>query len=150
MEDYANDITAERVKRVMQGYGESDKKVKGLGGEFDYYQLGKPIFKDDKNLNEEIGEDKIREYIYYTETKQHLSRKREEEQKYFLDIFNETGYYFYYEKDKLTSLDIETLSIVIEKSEQYIIYADHCLLDPDYMLENNIIFKKIPRDIKRF
>jgi adenine-specific DNA-methyltransferase len=151
MEDYANDITAERVKRVTQGYKDADIKVEGLGGEFDYYELGQPIFKEDKNLNEEVGEEKIREYIYYTETKQHLSRKREEDKhKYLLDILNETGYYFYYDKDKLTSLDIETLNIVTEKSEQYIIYADHCLLDQVYMLENNIIFKKIPRDIKRF
>jgi|AntAceMinimDraft_14_1070370.scaffolds.fasta_scaffold28826_1 adenine-specific DNA-methyltransferase len=125
-------------------------KTEGTGGEFDYYELGQPIFKPEKNLNEEVGEDKIREYIYYTETKQYLSRKREEKHKYLLDVFNETGYYFYYEKDKLTSLDIETLNIVTEKSEQYIIYADHCLLDQDYMLVNNIIFKKIPRDIKRF
>jgi adenine-specific DNA-methyltransferase len=36
------------------------------------------------------------------------------------------------------------------KAEQYIIYADVCLLDKDYMLKHNIIFKKIPRDIKRF
>lgn len=150
MEDYANSITAKRVKSVIQGYGKNAKIVEGIAGSFDYYELGQPIFKEDKNLNEQIGEDKIREYIYYTETKQHLTRKREEKHKYLLDIFNETGYYFYYEKDKLTSLNIETLNIVTEKAEQYIIYADHCLLDPDYMLENNIIFKKIPRDIKRF
>ncbi|MDD3171730.1 MAG: site-specific DNA-methyltransferase, partial [Bacilli bacterium] len=37
MEDYAQDITAERVKRVIKGYGEGNKKVEGTGGEFDYY-----------------------------------------------------------------------------------------------------------------
>jgi len=67
-----------------------------------------------------------------------------------LDILNNTGYYFYYEKDKLTKLSNETLSIIAEKSEQYIIYADFCLLDKNVMLAKNIIFKKIPRDIKRF
>ncbi len=150
MEDYANTITAERVKRVAKGYGEGKKAVEGTGGAFDYYELGQPVFKADKNLNEAIGEDKIREYIYYTETKQHLTREREEVHKYLLDIFNETAYYFYYEKDCLTSLSIETLHIVTQKSEQYIIYADHCLLDEAYMLKHNILFKKIPRDIKRF
>jgi len=144
------EITTKRIRKVITGYGKGENTVNGLYGTFDYYDIGKTIFKEDKNLNEEVGEEKIREYIYYTETKQHLSREREEEHKYLLDFFNDTGYYFYYEKNKLTSLDIETLNIVTEKSEQYIIYADHCLLDPDYMLENNIIFKKIPRDIKRF
>jgi adenine-specific DNA-methyltransferase len=150
MEDYAESITAERVKRVMQGYGTGDKAVEGTGGSFDFYELGQPIFKEDKNLNEEVGEDKIREYIYYTETKQHLKRQREKEHWYLLDTYNETGYYFYYEKDKLTTLSIDTLNIVTQKAEQYIIYADVCLLDKDYMLKHNIIFKKIPRDIKRF
>jgi len=150
MEDYANDITAERVKRVINGYGKDQKAVAGTGGSFDFYELGKPIFKKDKNLNEEIGEDKIREYIYYTETKQYLTRKREESHRYLLDTFNKTGYYFYYEKNRLTSLDVDTLNIVTKKSEQYLIYADRCLLDKNYMLKSNIIFKKIPRDIKRF
>lgn len=150
MEDYAENITAERIKRVMKGYGSNEKSVDGTGGSFDYYELGNPIFKEDQNLNEEVGEEKIREYIYYTETKQHLTRARTEESKYLLDTFNNTGYYFYYEIDKLTTLDLNSLTIVKEKAEQYLIYADHCLLDKEYMLEKNIIFKKIPRDIKRF
>ena len=44
MEDYANDITAERVKRVTKGYGSGNKKVEGTGGSFDFYELGLPLF----------------------------------------------------------------------------------------------------------
>lgn len=139
-------ITAERIKRVIQGYSD----VEGIDGAFDYYVLGKPLFKKDGNLNEAVGEDNIRNYIYYTETKLPLTKERTKNNWYLLDNLNQTGYYFYYEKDKLTTLDLESLSIVKEKSEQYLIYADNCLLDKDYMLQHNIIFKKIPRDIKRF
>jgi adenine-specific DNA-methyltransferase len=95
-------------------------------------------------------EERIREYIYYVETKQKLVRKRKAEHFYLLDTYQDTGYYFYYEKEKITTLSLETLNIVTEKAEQYIIYADNCLLDKDYMVAKNIIFKKIPRDIKRF
>lgn len=146
MMDYAETTTAERVKRIIQGFGETE----GTGGNFNFYSLGSPIFKEDNNLNEDVGEHEIREYIYYTETKQHLEREQKEEHKYLLDTYNDTGYYFYYEKDRLTTLSLETLNIVTERAEQYLIYADHCLLDKDYMLAKNIIFKKIPRDIKRF
>lgn len=139
-------VTAERIKKVIIGYDDVD----GLGGSFDYFILGEPIFNENGNLNEVVGEHKIREYIYYTETKQHLEREQKEEHKYLLDTYNDTGYYFYYEKDRLTTLSLETLNIVTERAEQYLIYADHCLLDKDYMLAKNIIFKKIPRDIKRF
>ena len=141
MEDYADTITSERVKRVIKGYGSGNKAVNGTGGSFDYFELGKPIFKEDNNLNEEIGDDKIREYIYYSETKQHLNRERSDEHKYLLDTFNGTGYYFYYEKDMLTTLSYDTLNIVTEKTEQYIIYADTCLLDKDYMIKR-ILYSK--------
>ncbi|MDO9579558.1 MAG: site-specific DNA-methyltransferase, partial [Bacteroidales bacterium] len=67
MEDYADSITAERVKRVIKGY--SDKE--GTGGSFDYYVLGKPLFigENSEFLNEEVGTDKIREYIWFSETR---------------------------------------------------------------------------------
>ena len=146
MMDYAETTTAERVKRIIKGFGETE----GTGGNFNFYTLGSSIFKEDNNLNEDVGEHKIREYIYYTETKQHLEREQKEKHKYLLDTYNDTGYYFYYEKERLTTLSLETLNIVTERAEQYLIYADHCLLDKDYMLAKNTIFKKIPRDIKRF
>ena len=131
------------ASRVADGF------VEGLGGSFDYYELGKPLFKEDNNLNEEVGEDKIRNYIYYTETKQPLTRMRENGS-YLLDTLNGTSYYFYYEKDRLTNLSLEDLSIVTEKAEQYIIYADTCTIDEQTRAKLNIIFKKIPRDIRRF
>ncbi len=150
MEDYAESITAERVRRVMRGYGEGKNATAGTGGAFDYYELGEPMFDKEKNLNENIGEEKIREYIYYTETKRHLERKRTEVSKYLLDTHNATGYYFYYERDRLTTLGIDTLHIVTERAEQYVIYADVCTLSKEDMAAKNIVFKKIPRDIKRF
>ena len=150
MEDYAESITAERVRRVMRGYGEGKNATAGTGGAFDYYELGEPMFDEEKNLNENIGEEKIREYIYYTETKRHLERKRTEASKYLLDTHNATGYYFYYERDRLTTLGEDSLHIVTERAEQYVIYADVCTLSKEDMAAKNIVFKKIPRDIKRF
>ena len=150
MEDYAESITAERVRRVTQGYGEGAKAVEGTEGEFDFYELGEKLFKDDNHLNENIDDEKIREFIYYSETKEALTRERTEDAKYLPDTYNSTGYYFYYEKDKLTTLSYDTLYIVTEKAEQYVIYADICTLPQEMMSKNGIVFKKIPRDIKRF
>ena len=146
MEDYADSITAERVRRVMQGYADTE----GTGGSFDYYELGETLFNADGTLNEAVGEDRIREYVYYTETKQHLSRKREDLNRYLLDTWNGVGYYLYYEPDHETALTYDRLSIIREKAERYIVYADTCTIDKDYMTEKNIIFRKIPRDIQKF
>ena len=151
MEDYADTITAERVKRVIKGYGKDKKKVEGTGGSFDYYTLGESLFLEDDNLNEAIGLSKIREYIWYSETRTVITTEQLESEDYYLGTKEGTDYYFVYEKDDLTTLTHDTLvSIVKSKAEQYIIYADNCLLPQDFMMKHNIIFKKIPRDITRF
>lgn len=207
--DYAEDITAERVRRVMSGYpykgkikedlyrkaltsanlakvphfleeansikdansarftkisrptvkdnaivlvGELniDGTMPGLGGGFDFYELGVPLFTDEDTLNECVGEDRIREYIYFSETRQHLSRPKSEEHPYLLDYFDGTGYFFYYKRDELTTLSNETLSIVPIKADHYVIYADVCTISREQLAKMNITFKKIPRDINRF
>lgn len=146
MEEYADTITAERVKRVIKGYND----VEGTGGAFDFYELGEPLFREDGNFNEAVGEDKIREYIFFSETQQNLS-ERNPKNKYLLGNVFDTAYYFYYEPTALTTLNHETLrQIVKQRAEQYIIYADTCTLTEDEMHLLGVIFKKIPRDIKRF
>jgi adenine-specific DNA-methyltransferase len=147
MEEYAETITAERVKRVINGYADKE----GTLGSFDYYELGQSLFLEDGNLNENVGIEKIRKYIYYTETKQYLNQaKQNDDNVYFLDKHNDTSYYLNYEQDEITTLDHDFLATMKNKAEQYIIYADNCLLKKDFMTNRNIIFKKIPRDITRF
>lgn len=148
MMDYADTITAERVKRVIDGYGEGSKAVEGLGGDFSYYELGAPLFNEDKNLNEEVGEDEIRKYVYYMETKLPLEVGADDN-RYYMGKANDTAYYFYYEKDKPTTLNREFLSTVKTKASGYLIYADVCALPKETLDKNGIVFKKIPRDIKK-
>ena len=149
-EDYAETITAERVRRVVKGYGEGRKKIEGTGGSFDFYELGQPMFLDNGNLNELAGVEKIRQYVYYTETKLPLSPGKHNDNPYFLGKYNETAYYFHYEHDEVTTLNHDFLATMKTKAGQYVIYADNCLLTRDFMTKHNIIFKKIPRDLTRF
>jgi adenine-specific DNA-methyltransferase len=148
MENYANSITAERVKIVTQGYGTGGNKKEGTGGAFDYYELGLPLFNEDQNLNEQVDVEKILEYIWFSETRTPF--RLEKNEPYFLGKKDESAYYFIYEKDRLTTLDFDALELIKTKSEQYVIYADNCLLPKEFMANKNIIFKKIPRDITRF
>jgi len=153
MEDYANTITAERVKRVAKGFGKDTKKVEGTGGAFDYYELGLPLFDADHNLNEQVDIEKIREYIWFSETRTSLNYDLidlSDKQDYYLGKKDDTVYYFIYEKRKLTTLDFDALELIKTKGEHYVIYADNCLLPKEFMAKNNIIFKKIPRDITKF
>lgn len=147
MMDYAESITAERIKRVIHGYGEGKSAVEGTGGDFSYYELGGPLLLDG-NLNKSVGVEKIREYVYFTETKQRLGPAKADEP-YYLGTHIGTGYYFYYEGERLTTLDREFLHTVKTKADAYVIYADLCTLSPAELDNYHIAFKKIPRDIAR-
>lgn len=144
--DYAETITAERVKRVIDGYGEGKKAVDGAGGGFKFYELGEKLLDGDY-LNENVGTEKIREYVYFTETKQHITNKDDEP--YFMGKYLDTAYYFYYEKNTVTTLDRAFLHTVRTKAESYVIYADKCIISDEELEKNHIKFKKIPRDITR-
>ena len=183
MMDYAETITAERVKRVIKNYekekqtdlfasNDAHEKEKrsplGLSKSacyesFSFYELGEPLLINNL-LNEKVDTQTIREYIWFTEKgrkipdeipKQvrgdgHAELVSASENQYFLGCNYGAAYWFYYEKEKATTLDIDFLSTITGKYEQYIIYADICLIPQDLLQKNNIIFKKIPRDIKKF
>lgn len=147
MMDYADSITAERVKRVIDGYGEGKNAVEGTGGSFNFYELGEPLLIEN-NLNEAVGVNKIREYVYFTETKHRLPDQKPDEP-YFLGIHIDTGYYFYYERDIITTLNRKFLNTVQTKARRYVMYADLCTLSANELEKYNITFKKIPRDITK-
>jgi adenine-specific DNA-methyltransferase len=173
MEDYAETITAERVKRVMKKIYELEVINDKLGSthnsslithnyKFDFYELGQPMFLEDGNLNENVDIEKIRQYVYYTETKSVMNYELEVMSEKgthnsslithhsFLGKHNDTAYYFNYEQNEVTTLDHAFLATMKTKAEQYVIYADNCLLTKEYMTKHHIIFKKIPRDITKF
>ena len=147
MMDYADSITAERVKRVIQGYGQGKNAVEGTGGDFSFYDLGEPLLIGDC-LNESVGVEKIREYVWFMETKEPFSPP-DNSNPYYLGKHNDTGYYFYYEPQKITVLNYGFLATVTEKSSGTVIYADRCAIGEDKLAQMGIVFKKIPRDISK-
>ena len=176
MMDYADTVTAERVKRVISGYGEGDKAVEGTGGSFGYYELGDPLMIGE-NLNEDLPLEKIREYVWYMETRGMGSVANVEvlpianansqsdngnigignignigntkNDPYLLGVVGGAAYYFCYEKGSTVKLNRALLRKLKTKAERYVIYADICLLDDSELEKYNITFKKIPRDIAR-
>ncbi len=155
MEDYADTITAERVRRVMSGYGEGNKQTAGLGGSFDYYTVGAAIFNPDDTLNETVGVAVIRDYVSYSEgiAAEHRTNQDNAYTPYLLGLNSETAWIFYYEADAVTCLDLDflgTLKFGANKPATAIIYADKCLFNKEFLSKHGLIFKKIPRDITRF
>ncbi len=147
MMDYADSITAERVKRVIRGYGEGKNAVEGTGGNFSFYDLGEPLLVGDC-LNEAVAPEIIREYIWFMETKQPYAPPSGGNP-YYLGQHNDTGYYFYYEPQRVTVLNYAFLATIKEKADGTVIYADRCSIGEDKLAKMGVTFKKIPRDISR-
>ncbi len=147
MMDYADSITAERVKRVIDGYGSGKQAVEGTSGNFSYYELGETLMENGR-LNEKVGVDKIRGYVYFTETK-HRPVPANSEEPYLLGVHIGTAYYFYYEPEQITTLNRDFLHTVKTRAEAYVMYADLCTLSDTELEKYHITFKKIPRDISK-
>lgn len=66
----ASQITAERVRRVIQGYRTSkNNQEMGLGGGFQYCQLSdKPLFDADGKIDQSVSFDKLAEFVWFMDT----------------------------------------------------------------------------------
>lgn len=103
-------------------------------------------------LNEDVPTEKIREYVWYTETKQPYDGEGAvaTHDSYRLGVAFGVAYYFCYEKEKSMTLNRALLKKIKTKAESYVIYADACTLSPEELEKMHITFKKIPRDVTRF
>jgi adenine-specific DNA-methyltransferase len=144
MLDYAENITAERIRRVISGHDTEE-----TGGGFSFYELGEQLLLSNGELNPKISDEVIREYIWYMETRCAYVESYVDDNTSFLGLHNDTAYYFVYESDKLTVLDNDFLRTIKTKADAYVIYADTCNLSDEKMSKYNITLKKIPRDIAR-
>ena len=130
MEDYAETITAERVRRV--------------GGSFDFYELGEPLFIDDE-LNENIDVEDIRAYVWATETATEYVKPDVEDCAAFMGVHNGEAFYFH-----MGTLDFDFLATMRTRADAYIIFAESCAVDEEFLRKYKIEFRKIPRDIIRY
>ena len=127
VEDYAENITAERVRRV--------------GGEFSFYELGERLFDEDGFINEAVPLEKIFDYIYFSETGKNYEPSAE---KNLLGVNEDTAYYFF------ENLSRTILSEIKTREKNYVIYAESCNLSDAELIKYKITFKQIPFDIRRY
>ncbi|MEW6487167.1 MAG: site-specific DNA-methyltransferase [Thermodesulfobacteriota bacterium] len=65
----ARDISAERIRRVAQGYTNAKgEAVPGLGGGFRYCELGEPLFDEAGKIRETVSFADLARHVYFTET----------------------------------------------------------------------------------
>ncbi|PMD06463.1 site-specific DNA-methyltransferase [Brevibacterium paucivorans] len=137
------------VQVVASQQHESD--VSGTGGSFSFYELGAPLLVDG-NLNPGVPLERVREYIWFTETGEAYRPDAVQEHPDYLGrSSNNTSFFFAFDGEASTVLDRAYLASIPAEcaAEAYVIYADTCLLTEQELVKHNITFKKIPRDVTR-
>ncbi|MEW6407802.1 MAG: site-specific DNA-methyltransferase [Patescibacteria group bacterium] len=147
----AKNITAERVKRVVKGYSYKNSsgkimKVEGLGGGFEYVELGPTLFDKDGMINKAVGFEDMARYVYFTETRTNLEKKNIKGN--YLGNFAGAHYFLFFDGIGKNVLDRKFLSGLKPYAGKKIIYADKCLLDDEVLEKHQIIFKQIPYQVK--
>ena len=149
MEGYAETLTAERVRRVMAGYAGKA----GTGGGFDFCTLGEPLFLENGLLNEAVGADEIRKYVWHAETGQPFGQPAPDAHRYFLGQHEGTAWWFCYEAAEAVALNPALFGQILAEKPAgctaAVVYADYCTVPDATLAARHIRFKKIPRDIPR-
>ena len=146
MENYAENITAERVRRVIAGYGTTE----GTGGGFSYYTLGEKLWDTEGGgyLNEQIPIEALRRYIAYTEGLKTVTDDADDS--YFIGKNNGAAYYFCHDPMDGIRLTYNLLATLKQRQPTMVIYADSCQLTAAECQALGLIFKQIPRHIAKY
>ena len=164
MMDYADSLTAERVRRAIGGYSGEGKKVAGTGGGFSYFEMGPTLFLDDGSVNPEAGRAALMAYLRRVELGAGHSRfpgladdaTDGDAEDAAARSGAELSDIFIGEADGVSCwlaapdpLDFGFLRRIDRASERYVIWAESCSLDEGFLERKRITYKKIPRDIPK-
>jgi len=136
-EDYANEITAERVRRVINGVpGARDDTLRnGLGGSFSFFELGEPIemesILEGKKLPSYLD---LARYVFYTATGEEFLPEQVDEDRHFIGESKEYQVYLFYKPDldylKSTALTLELAKTLGDYTgEKKLVFAPTKYLD---------------------
>lgn len=155
MEDYADKITAERVRRVIKGVPNArDENLKnGLGGTFSYFELGKPIELENILSGSNLPTYKeLARYVFYTGTGEEFDESKIDEERGFIGESKDYEVYLFYRPDleylKNTSLTLDRAKTLGKSNgKRRLVFAPAKYLDQDHLDELRIDFAQLPFEI---
>lgn len=165
-EDYADTITAERIRRVIKGVPEAKDKTlkKGLGGTFSFFKLGKPLELESILDGDSMPTyEELARYVFYTATGEEFDPafakaaagrdKTDDKYKNFIGESKNYQVYLFYEPDiaKLKNLAL-TLDMAknlpaLKKDKRRLVFAPTKYLDQEHLDQYRIDFAQLPFEI---
>ncbi len=157
MESYANELTAERTRRVIKGVksAKSELLKKGTGGTFSYFQLGETIEMESLLKGKNLPSfNEFARYLFYTATGEEFNEKSVNEKTGFIGESKNYEAYLFYKADidwlKKNALTLELCkSLPKFKNKQRLVFAPAKYVDDHTLLDFRIDFCQLPYEIYR-
>ena len=161
-EQIAPYITAERLKRVIDGYdkgGDPDKPVEGLGGGFRYCRLGVPLFNELGDIDGGVTFPDLAAHVFFAECGVPIPAKvtgntsllgtYQEKAVYLLFSSAEPGFAREASGNVLTPDMLESLPKPEDDFEgTMIVYGEGCTVGKERLAKASVTFKQIPYQIE--
>jgi adenine specific DNA methylase Mod len=148
-------VTAERLRRVCNGYENSEgNRVEGLGGGFRYCKLGTACFDEYGRINTEVTFVDLARHVFFSETGEPLP-KQEEVDNPLIGTYKDIAVYLLYNgilKDKQVEGGNVLTQAVLNRLPKHngpkVIYGTACRFSSARLKRENIVFKQIPYEIR--
>lgn len=157
-EDYADKITAERMRRVIKGVPSSKDTAlqKGLKGTFSYYKLGEELEMDKVLEGKDLPDyEELARYAFFTATGENWGKSKADKSKYYIGSSNTFEIFLLYEPDKkklknlALNLDFATQIQNQFPNRQKLVFAPACFMEEHHLKEYGIRFAQLPFEIYR-
>ncbi len=149
------DVTAERLRRVSQGYKNgTDERVSGLNGGFRLATLGEPLFDEQGNIRKTVRFADLARHVYFTETGEPLPKQAKTNSP-LIGTCNGVAVYLLYNgilKDKTPDggnvLTTSILTHLHKHNGPKVIYGTACRIGTERLRRENIVFKQLPYKLR--
>lgn len=160
-EDYADETTAERVRRVINGVkGSNDEALKnGLGGSFTFCELGDEINIENLLKGEKLPSyDELARYAFYTATGQTLDKVKHgadflvgETSNYRVHVIYQPDTHFLRSQESALNMPLaERISRALgEGKKTALVFATHKFMGQKELGEMGIVYCQLPYAIHR-
>jgi len=156
-EDYADNITAERVRRVIKGVpnAKDDDLKNGFGGTFSFFELGEVLDIESLLKGENMPSyNELARYVFYTATGEEFDITKVDEESNSIGESKDYEVYLFYKPDieylKTIALTLERAkNLRPRKGKKRLVFAPMKYLDQDYLTEYQIEFCQLPFEIYR-
>jgi len=157
-ENVCQSVAAQRLSRVIEGYGNKNgdktQKVEGLGGGYRFCRLGNPLFDEFGNIAESVTFPDLAAHVFFTETGIPIP-KRATGKTPLLGTHEGIAVFLMFNGvmgDKRSEggnvLTAKTLAGLPKHDGPKVIYGEGCLLSPQRLKREGIVFKQVPYEIK--